>query len=76
MPGQACLPGGPVCLEGMHGIHPPPGTEFLTHVGENITFLQLLLRAIKIFVISVKELEPAFSCVGDQDATRASARHM
>ena len=30
----------------------------------------------KIFVITVKGLEPATSCVRDQDATTAPARHM
>ena len=34
-----------------------PGTEFLTHTGENISFPQLLLRAVKIeltFLIQIQ----------------------
>ena len=41
MPGGCGWPGG-----GVHGIH-PPWTEFLTHASENITFPQLMLRAVK-----------------------------
>ena len=37
--GRACL--------GVHATHAPP-TEFLTHACENITFPQLLLRAVII----------------------------
>ena len=42
-----CLPGG--CLprgSGCLGCLPPASTEFLTHVCENITFLQLHLRMV------------------------------
>ena len=52
--GEGCLPrGGGVCLGGVcqrnAGIHPPSKwTEFLTHACENITFPQLLLRAVII----------------------------
>ena len=35
-----CMPAGMLCM--------PPRTEFLTHACENITFPQLLLRAVKI----------------------------
>ena len=38
--------------------------------------LNSLNSVAKIFVITVKELEPTTSCVRDQDATTASARHM
>ena len=51
-----------MCLGGMHvggcacpGVcmpHMPPPTEFLTHACENITFPQLLLRAVKIMKFS------------------------
>ena len=34
------------------------------------------LNSLKIFVITVKRFEPAISCIGDQDATIASATHM
>ena len=30
------------------GVYTPPGTEFLTHAYENITFAQLLLRTVII----------------------------
>ena len=40
----ACMAGG-----GIHGIHTPPWIKFLTHACENITFPQLLLRAVTIF---------------------------
>ena len=43
--GCAC-PGG--VHAGGHAMHAPPRTEFLTHACENITFPQLLLRAVKI----------------------------
>ena len=38
--GGGCLPRGV-------GLPPPPPTEFLTYACENITFPQLLLRAVK-----------------------------
>ena len=41
----ACIPGG-ACLGGVHATHAPLWTEFLTHTCENITFPQLLLRAV------------------------------
>ena len=51
--GRVSAQGRGVCLGGVcqrnAGIHPPPKwTEFLTHACENITFPQLLLRAVII----------------------------
>ena len=49
----------PIACLGSHPAHcmlgsqpSPPGTEFLTHACENITFLQLRLRAVKIKNVS------------------------
>ena len=40
-------------------------------------FLNVSLNSVtKIFVITVKGLEPATTCVRDQDAATAAARHM
>ena len=43
-------------------------------------FLNVSLNSVnsvtKIFVITVKGLEPATSCVRDQDATSVPVRHM
>ena len=59
-PGGVCLSGGGVCLpaRGVSARH-PPGTEFLTHACENITFPQLRLRtatrkiSLKLFRLTV-----------------------
>ena len=52
-PGGACIPGERACPGGqgacpgsMYPTHAPLWTEFLTHACENITFPQLLLRAV------------------------------
>ena len=40
-------------------------------------FLNVSLNSVtNIFVITIKGLEPATSCVRDKDATTAPARHM
>ena len=46
--GWVCMPhAGGACVPGGHAWHArPPQTEFLTHACENITFPQLLLRAV------------------------------
>ena len=52
-------------LRGMHAwgsvyptyAPPPLWTEFLTHACENITFPQLLLRAVKMLVVNVNFVE-------------------
>ena len=55
--GAGCLPGvvslgkGAVCPSACWDT-PPPWTEFLTHVRENITFQQLRLRTVKIVAVS------------------------
>ena len=36
----------------------------------------LKVHLLKIFVITVKDLEPVTSCIRDKDATTALARHM
>ena len=46
------------------GVFPKCFTEFSKFSDKNI------------FVITVKRLEPATSCVRDQDATTAPSRHM
>ena len=51
------------------GIDTPPWTEFPTHACENITFLQLLLQMVKIFVITVKGLKPASLLCGRPGCT-------
>ena len=49
---EGCLPMKGVCLQGGGGgsVHHPLWTEFLTHACENITFPQLLLRTVKIYL--------------------------
>ena len=42
----------------------------------NVSLNSANYSVTKIFVITVKRLEPATSCVRDQDATSAPARHM
>ena len=81
---RGCLPRG--CLPGVvsaRGCIPAflwavisLWTEFLSHACENITFSQLLLRAAKIFIVTVKGLKPATSCVRGQDAKTVPARHI
>ena len=61
------------CVDGFEGSNCENGKtkEFFLNVSPNS-----LNSVTKIFLITVKGLKPATSCVRDQDATTAPARHM
>ena len=62
-----CLPGGWGEVSAQGGLPDPPGTEFLTHTCENITFRQLPLRTVTITISFLGDkpvADPGFTSEG------------